>query len=323
MNVYESLNDAFYNTLNTIKEVGFEVSPRGRNTKELLGYTFAINDVTDRIISSDVRGTNIFYCIGNFLWVLAQSNDVDFISYYNPRGYDFSDDGKILRGAYGKRIFDFDGVNQWHQCFKELKCDPDSRRAIITFHLPQHDWSGSLDTPCTASIQFLIRNNKLVLINHMRSQSAAMVMPYDIFLMTMLQEIMACELGIEASYYIHMCNSIHFFENEYNLVDEILLDNSLSIKPQMNPMPKETSIISIKPLIKYEKQIRNMAIALKYNPNVILDTNYWLGELRNLNLPNYWSQIGKLLIAKAIEFSGGDNKIFWEDNIQKPFYSYK
>jgi thymidylate synthase len=224
---------------------------------------------------------------------MAQSNDADFISYYNPKGPMFSDDGKILRGAYGKRIFDFDGVNQYHQCIKELKTDPDSRRAIIHIHMAQHDWTGSIDTPCTSDFQLLIRDNKLHMLNHMRSQSSAMVMPYDVFLMTMIQEFMARELDVELGEFHHYSGSLHYYLEEENFVDSILTEirPAGSIKKPMERMPK-TSIMELRKLLRFEKDIRE-------NYYTMWDDK-WFNELRNLNLNTYWEDIGYLLIVYAM-----------------------
>src|SRR5690554_2384912 len=144
MNYYNNFEDAYINVLKDLKNEGLISYPRGKKTKELLGYSFTLNNPRNRLINIKSRKLNVFYLIGNLFWVLQQSNKLDFIKYYNDKGINFSDDGEVLRGAYGKRIFDIDGVNQWYQCIKELKLDKHSRRAIITFHLPQYDWAGSL-----------------------------------------------------------------------------------------------------------------------------------------------------------------------------------
>lgn len=56
----------------------------------------------------------------------------------------------------------------------------------------------------------------------MRSQSALMVMPYDLFLLTMLHEAMAVRLGVGLGYYHHFCGSLHYYEDEEELVDAVL-----------------------------------------------------------------------------------------------------
>ena len=47
------------------------------------------------------------------------------------------------------------------------------------------------DIPCTVSLQFLIRENKLHLFVNMRSNDVFLGLPHDIFCFTMIQEIIA------------------------------------------------------------------------------------------------------------------------------------
>lgn len=317
MEVYNNLETAFINTLEDIQDMGIKSSPRGMGTKELIGHGFIINDPNDRIIPLKEREINPFYLIGNFLWVLSQSNDLEFINYYNPRGANFSDDGKILRGAYGKRIFDMDGVNQMHQAIRELKLDPDSRRALISIHMPQHDWTGSLDTPCTADFGLLIRNNQLIMINHMRSQSAAFVMPYDIFLMTMFHEIIANELETELGYYQHFCNSLHFFDREDEKVNAII-DEYYDTNNDPVEMPRfKAKLKDFKPLLQFEKKLRLDTIK---NKGKKITWQLWRDELLSLELEEVLEQIGLVLIAKSIVYNGDETALEWLKGQLNPYF---
>lgn len=297
MEIYNSLEAAYVNMLEDIQDNGISSSPRGMGTKELIGAGFIISNPEDRIISLNEREINPFYLVGNFLWVISQSNDVEFINYYNPRGYNFSDDGKILRGAYGKRIFDMDGVNQMHQAIRELKLDPDSRRALISIHMPQHDWTGSLDTPCTADFGLLIRDNYLTMINHMRSQSAAFVMPYDIFLMTMLHEICANELETNLGQYHHFCNSLHYFDREEEKVNAIIDEYYDTDTLDSLVMPRfKAKLKDFKPLLQFERKLRLLN-------KTDFDYRYWNATLKDLELEEVLHQIGVILIIKALKDS--------------------
>lgn len=324
MKAYESLEIALQKTLADVKSYGFITSPRGRESKELIGHGYVLTNPLNRLVGMKERDLNPYYMIGNLLWVLRQSNKLEVINYYNPRGRMFSDDGQILRGAYGKRIFDFDGINQWNNVIKELKADPDSRRAVINFFLPQHDWTGSLDTPCTTDIQFFIRDNKLHLVNHMRSQSSAFVQPYDVFLMTMLQELLANELGVEIGIYKHFCGSYHYFTDEESMVDNII--NSEDYTSPMTAMPKGTTYNSIKPLLYFESDLREKAIELNKIGKQI-NQYTWTSKLYELRLDNYWNQLGFILILKAMEFTGikreeNQFKYVVDNFLQEPFTKF-
>jgi thymidylate synthase len=317
-NIYPAFDDAYQETLTDINMFGYESNPRNRASKELLGYSYIVEDPNARLIAFKARNINPYYLIGNLLWVLKQSNKLDIINYYNPRGSNFSDDGEILRGAYGKRIFDFDGVNQWYQVVNELKLNPESRRGMITINLPQHDWTGSLDTPCTSNIHFFIRHNQLHMINNMRSQSAAFVMPYDVFLMTMLQELMANELGIEVGFYQHNADSMHYFLDEEEKVNELI--ESLDYSERMPEMPKN-SMKQVKKLLQFEELARKMAIESNLLDKEII-LNDLLTEFDSLNLDSYWMYFGEVLIAKVLDYTKNKhliNKLISKTN---PFKIY-
>lgn len=300
MNRYLSFHDAFFGTLKEILENGIVSKPRGSKTYELIGHSFIIENPRDRILNCKLRNINPDYLVGNVLWVLSQSNKLDFIQYYNSRGINFSDDGEILRGAYGKRLFDIDGVNQIKHCIDELRLDPDSRRALASIHMPQHDWHGSVDTPCTADVQFLIRDNKLIMINHMRSQSAAFVMPYDIFLMTMLHELIANELDVELGYYQHFCGSIHFFEREMDIVNEMLDWDSKEYKFSVPMKPFDTKLSELKGMLNFEKDLRETSISTpKDAPYAYFNISNFIFKRNALNLNEVTEGMMDILLIKA------------------------
>ena len=93
----------------------------------------------------------------------------------------------------------------------------------------------SRDCPCLVSLQFILREGVLHSIGHMRSQSALMVMPYDLFLLTMLHEAMAMRLGVGLGCYHHFCGSLHYYEDEAELVDAVL-HKYRAAPPEMPPM---------------------------------------------------------------------------------------
>ena len=69
----------------------------------------------------------------------------------------------------------------------------------------------------------------------MRSQSALMVVPYDLFLLTMLHEAMAVRLGVGLGSYHHFCGSLHYYEDEEKLVHAVIA-RGRAAPPEMPPM---------------------------------------------------------------------------------------
>ena len=111
----------------------------------------------------------------------------------------YSADGRTLQGtAYGPRIFNYPRVDldQWARIRTVLREDPDSKRAGIQIFDPiELRESNNIDVACTLALQFLIRDGALCTVGFMRANDAFRGMVSDIFSFTMLQELMARQLG--------------------------------------------------------------------------------------------------------------------------------
>jgi hypothetical protein len=100
----------------------------------------------------------------------------------------------------------------------ELRKDPDSRRAVI--HIRElRDGFDLPDVPCTLALQFLLREGKLNLVVHMRSNDIVLGTCYDVPAFTIMQEVMANDLGVELGSYFHFANSMHVYERHYEMAD--------------------------------------------------------------------------------------------------------
>ncbi|MDU4834782.1 MAG: thymidylate synthase, partial [Enterococcus faecium] len=128
----------------------------------------------------------------------------------------FSDDGSILQGAYGPKI-----VPLIDDLIQLLKNDTGTRRAVIPLYSADDLGKESKDIPCTLSLEFLIRNNKLHLITNMRSNDIFLGLPYDIFSFTMLQEYIAYQLGVDLGCYYHYVGSLHVYQRNFKKIEEI------------------------------------------------------------------------------------------------------
>ncbi|MFJ7734156.1 thymidylate synthase [Lysinibacillus sp. NPDC097231] len=266
----ESMDQLQIKILKKIIEEGREVSPRGMPNKELTGFTFKLTNPRARIIYNPARNFNVRFAIGELLWYLSGSNKCEMITHYNKRYPNFSDDGEILNGAYGYRIFTplENGSNQWEEVKGLLKRDKDTRQAILNIHMPKDLFSRSKDIPCTCYLQFLIRDNKLDCIGNMRSNDIIWGTPYDVFNFTMLQEIMANELGLELGTYTHFAGSVHLYDNHKDLAHSIINQGNFP-SSEMPSMP-ENPWRYIKLLIDNEKLVRK-----DKNYKCKIDSSYW------------------------------------------------
>lgn len=271
--------------VNDETSVGTFFGKSNRSTYELLATSFVVKNPRNRLMSSVHRPLNLSYAIANLIWVLTGSNDVEMISFYNDKGRNFSDDGVTIPSAPGKRIFSSDnGLNQFDRIIQKLQDDPSSRRAVIQILLPSDIIQQTKDVSCLISLQFIIRNNELSCITYMRSQSALMVMPYDIFLFSMLQEAVAVTLGLELGAYYHICGSLHYYEDEEELLQRVIgndysIPSEMSIMGDISPKTREA-------LYYTERDIR---LLLSQKQIHLIDFNKY-------NLDSYWRDVLRVMV---------------------------
>ncbi|TKC19102.1 thymidylate synthase [Robertmurraya kyonggiensis] len=254
----DNMDDVLLLLLKEIEKRGEVHSPRGLETKEILGASFELTNPRNRVIINKKRKMSISFAIGEFLWYLRGSNQLEIINYYNKRYKNYSDDGETLYGAYGKRIFgqtNTESQSQWSVLKEKLKNDPSSRQAVISIFTSKDLNHNSKDIPCTCLLQFFIRNNALHCITYMRSNDIIWGLPYDVFSFTMFQELLANQLGVNLGTYKHFAGSLHLYSNHYNLSHEIQNTNNPILKA-MDTMPF-TSDEDINKILEVEALLRN------------------------------------------------------------------
>lgn len=213
----ETVNEVWvkaYDALATMAESSFRDPSRdGPVVGEICDAVFCVNDPTRNIVSSEIRRLPMRYAVGELAWYLSGSNRVRDISRFAKKWEEISDDGVHNNSAYGYRISTQFGFDQWRYVKKLLTKDPNTRQAII--HIKTPNDSETKDTPCTVYLQFLLRQGKLNLSVHMRSNDIWMGVPYDMFSFCFLQMKMAMELGVEIGEYTHYAGSLHMYERDY------------------------------------------------------------------------------------------------------------
>lgn len=266
---------------------GSHSSPRSSETLELLSVAFEIDNPRKRLTTNSQRHWNLPIAIGEFAWHVSGSNELDFIAYYVERWREFSDDPTIVRGSsYGNRIFSGD-PSRWSQMLRLLKEDPDSRRGV--FVLADADQTFDInakDVACTTSIQFLLRSNKLHAIVTMRSNDVIWGLPYDVFLFTMIQELMALELNVDLGRYIHFAGSLHLYRRHFELGRSMLACPDVT----SNTMEPMTAADQLPMFLECERLMRS-GRPLALLPQVETLAPYWrallvpLESLRNRRYP--------------------------------------
>jgi len=261
MNSYENFTQAYIDLCRQVRdEAEFVSSPRGMKIKEKLGVQFRIKDPRDRLPFVEARNFSLSYFVAETLWYMSGSDSTEWISRYAPFWKDISDDGKTANSAYGARIFKLHpsiaggGLNQWEYVKGELGRDPDSRRAVIHIRTPDDSLHAVKDVPCTLALQFFIREGKLHLHVNMRSSDIILGIAYDVPAFTTMQEVLANELGIELGEYVHTSNSLHCYERDFQMLDEVANSND----GLGRPMPRYPRVFPIDDLMRVEESVHRM-----------------------------------------------------------------
>lgn len=182
-----SANEQWQFMLSDIIKKGKTVKPRGMEVIELLGYTSKISMALPIVTNCD-RNIGYKFMAAEAAWILSGDNRTSTITPFSREIGTFSDDGITYFGAYGPKIRD--QLSYAAQCIAE---DPDTRQAVI--NIWREKPGKTKDVPCTLSCQFLIRDDKLHIVDTMRSSDVWLGWPYDVFNFSMLARYMLIYLA--------------------------------------------------------------------------------------------------------------------------------
>lgn len=264
---------------------GSRLRPTKGAIRDLTGVTLELTNPRARLSRSEGRG-RLVSCLGELCWYLSGTNETAFIAYYLPRRRE-DDEGGIIHGGYGPRLFgEADGA-QVAYVIDLLRSSPDSRRAVIQIFDRRDVSEEHTDVPCTSTLQFLVREGELRLVVNMRSNDAHLGLPHDIFAFTMLQEMIACELGLELGTYVHHAGSLHVYERDVDKAQAFLDEGFQSTGPTMPAMPAGSPWPHVEELLAAERLLR-------------------YGDLESVTIPEspYWADLTRTLLIFANLKSG-------------------
>ena len=112
----------------------------------------------------------------------------------------------------------------------------------MNIHVPSDRHAGNKDVPCTLTMHWFIRENKLHLIVNMRSNDIILGFTNDVFQFTMMQEAMMLRLretypDLELGNYYHNAGSMHIYDRHFEMAQSII-KNERAIDISMIPMDR-------------------------------------------------------------------------------------
>lgn len=292
----ETLDDVMREVYQELFECGEKITATKGDNLELTSVLLEIHNPRARLSRTETRGKP-FGCLGELCWYLARTNNVDFIAYYLKKYKEFEEDGVVF-GGYGPRLFNWEGVNQYSSVVELLRRKRRSRRAVIQLFDAQDIAGEHKDVPCTCSLQFMIRHDKLDLHVSMRSNDAFIGLAHDVFCFTMLQEIMANDLSVDLGRYTHVVGSLHLYEEHRDAARQFLLEGWQSRTSPMPPMPKGDPWPPVRKLLEAEQQIRESG---KLQGAILSEVDpYWGDLIRLLQIHRYAKEKNRASIEEVL-----------------------
>lgn len=222
------VSESYHEIVTYVMEQGDEVAPRGLPTRELLNFSLELTDPTRSYASGVGRNLNGKIAAIEALQLIGGFIDPQAMLRASSAFRDFMDGG-TFHGGYGQRT-----RGQMLAMMEKLRSDPDTRQAIVTLWDPVHDLftPGMHDYPCTVALQFLIRNERLVMMTHMRSNDVWRGLPYDLVVFTQLQQAVASHLNYQLGSYFHHVSSLHMYESDAEAADWMLSQDEYTPRGQ-------------------------------------------------------------------------------------------
>ena len=199
----------------------FVIDKTGVKTVEIIGATF----IADR--DYVIRKPAYEYIQRELEWYKSQSLYVDDIPGGAPQIWKdvSSDEGKI-NSNYGWCIYSEENGNQYKHVQRELRNNPNSRRATMIYNRPSmhldYNRDGMSDFMCTYANTFYIRDGKLDSHYLMRSNDAVFGYNNDYAWARYVQNQLAEDLGIEVGNLIWTASNFHVYERHFNFIKELI-----------------------------------------------------------------------------------------------------
>lgn len=206
----------------------YEESRDGK-VKEMLDMKTTLLNPYRRCVGGCERDINIFFLLAEAMWIALGRKDVAFLTLFNKKMSDFSDDGKTFHAPYGYRLRHFGirtedsfvddnlnaskGYDQVIDAIKIFTENPNSRQVVMSIWNPNFDLGyKTKDIPCNDMVMLKIRNGKLITTIQNRSNDLHWGLPTNIFQFSFLTELMAGALGVELGTQTHNSQSLHIYE---------------------------------------------------------------------------------------------------------------
>lgn len=224
--VVRNVNSAFSELFWKLKVLDLQPEPT-RNGPALVFPEPVIttyNCPLERVLFHAGRDCNPVFHLLESIWILAGRRDVAFLQQFNSKIGQYSDDGKNFNAAYGYRLRHHFGRDQLVEVIQQLRKDPGTRQAVMQIWDPVDLTKKTKDKACNMEVVFDNRGGRLNMSVLNRSNDAwwgaygANAVHFSI-----LQEFVACAVGLRVGVYRQISNNLHLYTELYNAKQYLVL----------------------------------------------------------------------------------------------------
>ena len=302
-----TIDDLLREAYTAIREEGQPVSSTRADSHELIGVSLELTAPRCRLSRTEARRLSRAG-IAELAWYLSGTTDPAMIVHWVSKYQGEIEEDGTIHGAYGARMFGTEDNAQFRTVLDLLKNSSSSRRAVLQL-FDASDLTGPRrynDVPCTSTLQFFVRDGRLHLIVTMRSNDAYVGLPLDVFAFTMLQELMAGELGVDIGRYVHNVGSLHIYDYDDKKIDAYLAEGWQSTDTPMPAMPAHSLTRHVPEFLAAEQQIRHG------------------GPYADITLPSdpYWADLARMFALRSARERGADDEVATiKESFVAPFFS--
>jgi len=225
---FKTFEEAFLQiTQHIIDNPEFITTSRIGDVNEISGLSYEVEDLRSYKFQNEKIGRLEYsYADTFYRWMINGCTDSTELIEKYPNITKFMKKPKSdqlpenFNTFYGPRI-----LSQLPLIEKELREKPDTRRAVIMIldseDLNLLDKNESLEFPCTDSATFFIRNGKLNVHVHMRSQNMGQVIKLDMYLWGRFTCELSERLNIEPGKFSSSVVSAHIFKKDFEYLQSL------------------------------------------------------------------------------------------------------
>mgnify|MGYP000880556616 FL=1 len=199
----------------------YVVDKSGAKTIEVLGESFVADE------NWLIRTPAYKYIERELDWYMSESLYVDDIPGTTPQIWkDISSDEGKINSNYGWCIYSEENGHQYKHVLRELKANPNSRRAAMIYNRPSmhldFNRDGMSDFMCTFANTFMIRDGKLISHYAMRSNDAVFGYNNDVAWAKFVQGQLAYDLEVEVGELIWTATNLHVYERHFEFIEALI-----------------------------------------------------------------------------------------------------